>query len=217
MKHLNKFLKYIKESNDLSTELLEDSLIPIKDLGFTVNIKESVLFTEDKKSKKYLEIYISLNGLKRDKLISNKFNVKTTYINDNKFWELLEEILTLKYRMLDNGMDDCYVDFNKRGYSRYISLLLLKEDNLEVSNIIELVYRLNYTLNSMKSDFAYDTFCNKVEYGKLNVISNIASYTDRKFDNLLRKALEDTDLSKSDFNFEKKIDGDSVIIYISEK
>ncbi len=208
MKYLEKFYNYIKESNDIDKSLVEEMLLPIKDLGFVCNLREGTLIGvnpgDKNHGKKYLSIHIPLDGVKTTNLI-------TTYtgerIDDSNFWELLDEILSLRGRMLDTGLTNCVIDFsNKRGnYMPYISLLLIGDkDNTDKGrmNLIELEKRITSKLNSMRSDFSYGTYC-RLHDDHILVKADGYSYTDRKFNNLLNRSLERSDLSLSDFNIDK--------------
>jgi hypothetical protein len=115
--------------------------------------------------------------------------------------------------MLDTGLTNCVIDFsNKRGnYMPYISLLLIGDkDNTDKGrmNLIELEKRITSKLNSMRSDFSYGTYC-RLHDDHILVKADGYSYTDRKFNNLLSRSLERSDLSLSDFNIEKSQNKDT--------
>ena len=214
MKYLEKFYNYIKESNDIDKSEVEEMLLPIKDLGFVCNLQEGTLISvnpDDKNhGKKYLSIHIPLNRVKTTNLITT---YTAEHIDDSNFWELLDEILSLRGRMLDTGLTNCVIDLsNKRGnYMPYISLLLIGDkDNTDKGrmNLIELEKRITSKLNSMRSDFSYNTYC-RLHDGHILVKSGGYSYTDRKFNNLLSKSLEGSNLSLSDFNIEKSQNKDT--------
>jgi hypothetical protein len=214
MRYLEKFYSYIKESKDINKSEVEEMLLSIKDLGFICNLQEGTLISvnpDDKNhGKKYLSIHITLDRVKTTNLI-------TTYtaerIDDDNFWELLDEIISLRGRMLDTGLTNCVIDFsNKRGnYMPYISILLIGDkDNTDKGrmNLIELEKRITSKLNSMRSDFSYGTYC-RLHDDHILVKADGYSYTDRKFNNLLSRSLERSDLSLSDFNIEKSQNKDT--------
>jgi hypothetical protein len=214
MRYLEKFYNYIKESKDINKSEVEEMLLSIKDLGFICNLQEGTLISvnpDDKNhGKKYLSIHIALDRVKTTNLI-------TTYtaerIDDDNFWELLDEIISLRGRMLDTGLTNCVIDFsNKRGnYMPYISILLIGDkDNTDKGrmNLIELEKRITSKLNSMRSDFSYGTYC-RLHDDHILVKADGYSYTDRKFNNLLSRSLERSDLSLSDFNIEKSQNKDT--------
>lgn len=208
MKHLQPFFNYIKESNDIDKSVVEEMLLPIKDLGFTVDLREGTLVGVDigdkNHGKKYLAIHITLDSVKTTNLITT---YTSQHIDDDKFWELLDEILSLRGRMLDTGLTNCVIDFSNLRDSRmhYISLLLIgDEDNIDKGrmNLIELEKRITAKLNSMRSDFSYGTYC-RLHDDHILVKSDGWSYTDRKFNSLLNRSIEGSDLSLSDFNIDK--------------
>jgi hypothetical protein len=210
MKYLEKFYNYISESKDIDKSELEDMLIPIKDLGFNFNITEGILVginPDDKNhGKKYLSIFIPLNKLKTTNIITN---YQTQNIDDNDFWQLLGEIISLRDRMLDTGLTNCVIDFsNKRVNSTpYISIVLIgdSEHNQDYMKLVEFHKRMKSKLDSMRSDFSYGTSITMVD-DHILIKSDDYSYTDRKFNNLLNRSLEGSNLSLSDFNIEKNIE-----------
>ena len=215
MKYLQPFFNYIKESNDIDKSMVEEILLPIKDLGFTVNLREGTLVGVDNgdknHGKKYLAIHIRLDSVKTTNLITT---YTSQHIDDDNFWELLDEILALRGRMLDTGLTNCVIDFSNRrgdGHMPYISLLLIgDEDNTDKGrmNLIELEKRITAKLNSMRSDFSYGTYC-RLHDDHILVKSDGWSYTDRKFNNLINRSIEGSDLSLSDFNIEKNHNNDT--------
>jgi hypothetical protein len=85
----------------------------------------------------------------------------------------------------------------------YISITLVGEkDDSDTIKLIELERRISSKLNSMKSDFSYNTYT-RLHDDHILVKSDGYSYTDRKFNNLLNRSLEGSDLSLSDFNIDK--------------
>lgn len=214
MKYLQPFFNYIKESNDIDKSLVEEMLLPIKDLGFTVNLREGTLVGVDigdkNHGKKYLAIHITLDSVKTTNLITT---YTSHHIDDDNFWELLDEILALRGRMLDTGLTNCVIDFSnlRDGRMPYISLLLIgDEDNTDKGrmNLIELEKRITAKLNSMRSDFSYGTYC-RLHDDHILVKADGWAYTDRKFNNLINRSIEGSDLSLSDFNIEKNRNKDT--------
>lgn len=208
MKYLQPFFNYIKESNDIDKSLVEEMLLPIKDLGFTVNLREGTLVGVDigdkNHGKKYLAIHITLDSVKTTNLITT---YTSHHIDDDNFWELLDEILALRGRMLDTGLTNCVIDFSntRDGRMPYISLLLIgDEDNIDKGrmNLIELEKRITAKLNSMRSNFSYGTYC-RLHDDHIFIKADGWVYTDRKFNNLINRSIEGSDLSLSDFNIDK--------------
>jgi hypothetical protein len=205
MKYLNRFYSYIKESKDFDKADIEYMLLPIKDLGLSYSINEGVTVSVDgdKKNhnKKYLRINISLNTLNSSYLIVNSFRGK--YIDDERFWEILDELLTLRSILLESEITNCLIDFsnNRDGINPYISILLIGDEDNK-TKLIELETRITAMLNSMRGDFSYGTYC-RLHVDHILVKSDGLAYTDRKFNNLLKRSIEGSDLSLSDFNIEK--------------
>ena len=84
------------------------------------------------------------------------------------------------------------------------------EDNTDKGRmkLIELEKRITAKLNSMRSDFSYGTYC-RLHDDHILVKSDGLAYTDRKFNNLINRSIEGSDLSLSDFNIEKNHNNDT--------
>ena len=207
MKYLNRFYNYIKESKDIDIDEVNHFLLPITDLGFITTLISGNLFHLDGgeyNGRKYLAIQIRLDRLKTANLITT-YNGK--HIDDSNFWELLGEISSIRGRLIDSGVvTDCLIDFyitRDGGLMPYISITLVGEkDDSDTIKLIELERRISSKLNSMKSDFSYNTYT-RLHDDHILVKSDGYSYTDRKFNNLLNRSLEGSDLSLSDFNIDK--------------
>jgi len=217
MKYLERFYNYIKEGSTIgiSSEDIEDLLLPIKDIGFNYGVSEGIVISADPNNKnngrKYLSINIPLSKSKTSELITN---YKHDFIDDNNFWDLLDEIVTLRNRVLNMGLENCTIDFsNKRngGYSPYIYILLIGDKDTSKEgdmNLIELEKRITSKLNSMRSDFSYGTYC-KLQDDYIFIKSDGFGYTHRKLTNLLNRSIEGSNLSLSDFNIEKSQNKDT--------
>ena len=107
MKHLTKFIEYIKENKEeLDLDLIvNDFLVPIKHLGVIISVYKSVVTSGEFAG--YNETTISFNFEQFDR-VDGKTN---TFIKDNKIWELLDELIMFK-----NIIDETY------GYSLTIWL-----------------------------------------------------------------------------------------------
>lgn len=107
MKHLTKFIEYLKENKEeLDLDLIvNDFLVPIKHLGVIISVYKSVVTSGEFAG--YNETTISFNFEQFDR-VDGKTN---TFIKDNKIWELLDELIMFK-----NIIDETY------GYSLTIWL-----------------------------------------------------------------------------------------------
>lgn len=98
MKHLTRFLTYIKENNDIDMELvMNDFLVPIKHLGVKVDTYKSIV--TDGQFEGHYQTTIGLD-FKKFKRVDDKENKDVV---DEKIWELLDEIITFR-----NMIDDTY-------------------------------------------------------------------------------------------------------------
>jgi hypothetical protein len=205
MKYLNKFYNYIKESKILDIDEVKSTLYYINDLGFTTNLRTGTLVDfggDEYIGRKYISIYITLDGLKFANLMTN---YPSKFIDDSKFWDLLDEILSLRGRLIDLGLaTNCLIDFsNKRdGYMPYISLTLVGDKDENWNKLIELERRLLSKLNSMRSDFSYGTLI-ELRGDHIYIKSDSFGYTHRKLNNLINRSIEGSELSISDFSIEK--------------
>lgn len=213
MKYLNGFYSYIKESKDFDKDDIESMLLPIKDLGLSYSINEGITVSADgdKKNhnKKYLRINISFNSLKSSDLIVNSFRKK--YIDDDRFWEILDELLSLRSRLLENEITNCLIDFsnNRDGINPYISILLIGDEddsNEDYKKLSNLSSKMRAILNASRTDFSYDTTITL--HNDFIIVKSIDySYTDRKLMSLIRKSVDLDNLSLEDIKV-TKIDND---------
>lgn len=92
MKHLTKFIEYLKENKkELDLDLIvNDFLVPIKHLGVKIDTYKSVITSGEFAG--YSETTISFNFEQFDR-VDGKTN---TYIKDNRIWEFLDELIMFK-------------------------------------------------------------------------------------------------------------------------
>jgi hypothetical protein len=218
MKHLKEFFNYIKESKSIDKEEVETMLLPIKDMGFRISYSEGVIISvnvRDKNhGKKYLKVHIDLSSLNRSDIIIDGYRTKE--IDDNRLWEILDEIMSLRGRLMGEHIENCIIDFIIRENYFAISLILVGNKEEEKSDeflLIELMSILKSKLNNMKTDFSYNTLVSlnndNGEYS-IDIKSNPYWYTDRKLNNLFRG------IDMSRFNVNKYI-GSNVINRITIK
>jgi hypothetical protein len=209
MKYLDKFFSYVVESNksgQIDKDYLEDLLISISDLRITYHIKEGTLFGGDYNGRKYLNINLNLGSLKTTKIITT---YESNTIDDDRVWELFNEILSLRSRILEEGLENCVISFSNVAHMSFISLTFIGGvDDSGSVKLEELQKRITAILNSMSTDFSYNTYTrlHKSEDDEyIMIISDAFSYTDRKFNNLLRRSLEGSNLSLNDFSIDKSV------------
>lgn len=195
MKHLKEFFNYIKESKSIDREEIAFMLLPISDMGLNISYSEGTIISgaspDDKNNgRKYLKVSINLNGLNRSDIILDGYRRKG--IDDDRFWEVLDEILSLRSRLIEEHINNCLIDFIIRDNYSSISLILVgnkEEEKSDESLLTELRSVLRAKLNNMTTGFSYSTVVSVVrsdEKVSLEVKTRATDYTDRKFNNLLR-------------------------------
>jgi len=99
MKHLTKFIEYLKESKEeIDLDLIvNDFLVPIKHLGVEINTYKSIETSGEYAG--HNNTKITFNFEKFDS-VDGKTN---TYVKDKRVWELLDELIMFK-----NVMDETY-------------------------------------------------------------------------------------------------------------
>jgi hypothetical protein len=207
MKHLKEFFNYIKESKSIDREEIASMLLPISDMGLNISYSEGTIISgaspDDKNhGRKYLKVSINLDRLNKSDIILDGFRRKE--IDDDRFWEILDEILSLRSRLLEEHISNCLIDFIIRDNYSLISLILIgdKEEENDDFLLTELMSILRARLNNMRTDFSYSTVVSLVRSGQklsIEVKTSAFDYTDRKFNNLLRGV----DMSK--FSVEKRM------------
>ncbi len=202
MKHLTKFINYLNESvgdiTDLTKEDLDDLLIPITDLGISYTFSESRVITSGEFSG-----YKSMNINFRNSFQLGEAGGYTEQIIDTKFWEFLEELISLKKRL-----ESTRVSINTN-WRHNIVVTFIQKTRVEgdLFLIQQLYNEMNKRTNASKSDFS-NGMTKKLDKDNLTITVNCsgsldsASYTDRKWNGLFRGI----DFSK--FNVEKEVTED---------
>ncbi len=202
MKHLTKFVNYLNESvddiTDISKEDLDDLLIPITDLGISYTFSEPRVITSGEYSG-----YKSMNINFRNSFQLGEAGGYTEQIIDTKFWEFLEELISLKKRL-----ESMRVSINTN-WRHNIVVTFIQKAKVEgdLFLIQQLYNEMNKRTNASKSDFS-NSMTKKLDKDNLTITVNCsgsidsASYTDRKWNGLFRGI----DFSK--FNVEKEITED---------
>jgi hypothetical protein len=202
MKYLSKFVNYLNESaediTDLSKEELDDLLIPITDLGISYTFSETRVITSGEFSG-----YKSMNINFRNSFQLGEAGGYTEQIIDTKFWEFLEELISLKKRL-----ESTRVSINTN-WRHNIVVTFIQKTRVEgdLFLIQQLYNEMNKRTNASKSDFS-NGMTKKLDKDNLTITVNCsgsldsASYTDRKWNGLFRGI----DFSK--FNVEKEVTED---------
>lgn len=205
MKYLREFFNYIKESKDIDKEEVDTMLLPIKDMGFRISYSEGVIISgsnvgDKNHDRKYLKVDIDLSSLNRSDVILDGY--RRQEIDDDRFWEILDEIISLRGRLMGEHIENCIIDFIIRENYFAISLILVgdKAQKIDNQSLSDLRNILRSKLNNMFTDFSYSTVVSLSTSGdSVEVKTDAISYTDRKFNNLLRGI----DMSK--FSVEKRM------------
>lgn len=195
MKHLKEFFNYIKESKSIDREEIASMLLPISDMGLNISYSEGTIISatsiDDKNhGRRYLKVSINLDRLNKSDIILDGFRRKE--IDDDRFWEILDEILSLRSRLMEEHITNCLIDFIIRDNYSSISLILVgdkEEEKSDESLLTELRSILRARLNNMTTDFSYNTVVSLSRSGQkvwVDVKTSALDYTDRKFNNLLR-------------------------------
>lgn len=199
MKYLSKFINYISESvedvTDLSKEELDDLLLPIKDLEIEYSFTEPRTITSGEFSG-----YKSMNINFRNTFQLGEAGGYTEQIIDTRFWDFLEELITLRHRLESNRVS---INTNWR---HHIVITFIQKTKVEGDLFLvqQLYNEMNKRTNASKSDFS-NCMTKKLDKDNLTITVNCsgsldsASYTDRKWNGLFRGI----DFSK--FNVEKEV------------
>ncbi len=202
MKYLENFINYLNESNedvtDLSKEELDELLIPITDLGISYTFSDTRTITSGEYSG-----YKSMNINFRNSFQLGEAGGYTEQIIDPKFWDFLEELISLK-----NRLESVRVSINNN-WKHNIVVTFIQKAKVEgdIFLIQQLYNEMSKRTNVSKSDFS-NCMTKKLDKDNLTITVNCsgsidsASYTDRKWNGLFRGI----DFSK--FNVEKEITED---------
>lgn len=220
MKHLNKFFDYIVESTgsgEFDKDHLEELLIPIRDLGVSVNINDydglvKPVIKGEFSGRGYVSVSFRLN--KFESIDSDEyFGGYRRMISDDKVWEFLDELISFKNR-LNSDKVLFYFNINQGGvFNPAFGLSFLvpgdfKSDIFELEKAYDILRRKS---NRGTTDFYYSLVIKLNKEENCIDISISNSYTDRKFNNFIRGV----DVSK--LNIEKEISNDSAKIKITLK
>jgi hypothetical protein len=215
MKHITKFVEYIKESKGIiNDEYLIELLLPFLDMGIEYRIGDEETITKGEfTGRKYKQIFFKLDKVET----TNIFGWNETII-DNNIWEFLDEIISLKLR-LDSDLVGIHMTNNTHiGWAFTIAYILGGEAESGVELELKKIYNaLQSKHNKTNTDFGYN-MSKKLNLEDKNIVVTISNYfTIRKWNLFVR----DIDMSKFDVDIKEYSDtnswGDSAIITIKPK
>ena len=189
MKYLNKFYTYLKESNNLDIDYLKDSLLYLQDIIASVSVNEESVFFKNEYRKSFV-VNINITDLKKEVIVQNSY--ERTIISDNRYWEILNELINIKNRLINDSFYIIFEPFpqsisGKTEINKLNMHIILNE--LSQDLLGEYYIKLNAKLNSMKSDFSYNTTISYYDK-KIVLKSDGYYYTTRKFNNLLTRIVD---------------------------
>lgn len=198
MKYLEKFTNYLLESNeditDLSKDELEDLLLPISDLGLEYTFSEPITIVGgDFSGHKSMNIQI------KNTFLMGEGGGYTEQIIDLKFWNFLDELISLK-----NRLESSRVSINTN-WRHYIIVTFIQKEKVEgdLFKVEKLYKEMGSRINASKSDFS-NNMSRRINKDELKITVNCSgfgygAYTDRKWNGLFRG------IDFSEFNVEKNI------------
>lgn len=192
MKYLNKFFDYIKEGIEIPDDEIHEFLIPIKeDLGIEYKLIDKRIITSgewDGRSSRGIQF--NIRNFK--KLTIGGY---TDQIFDNRFWEFMDEILTLR-----NRLESDLVSINP-SISGYVTIhYLLNEKESGPAYYLRRLYdQMSAKISGSKSQFS-NSVSRKLYPEELKMVvscgDSVSPYTDRKWNGLFGSILSEFDVKK---------------------
>lgn len=210
MKHLSRFVKFLNESEEWNNEDLEDFLIAFKDMGLQVRVDDKkTILSGQYEGREMTSIKIYLSTLDKVK-VDNSTGLNYGTIYDDKIWDILIEVVTLKNRL---ESDKVFLYLTTAEIE--ISYLHGKTDtNALEFKLRKLKSEIDSKHRSARSDFAN---CITVAIKDGTVIVNCSmAYTRRKWNSLVK----DIDFSNWNLDFKENIGRelyDTAVITITPK
>lgn len=198
MKHITKFVKYIKESKGvIGDEQLTELLLPFLDMGIEYRFYDEETITKGEfEGRKYKQIFFELKDLKT----TNIFGWESSIV-DNNIWEFLDEIISLKLR-LDSDLVGIYMDNSRfNGWSFTIAYIVGGEAESGVELELKKIYReLGSKQNITSTDFCYN-MTKRLNLEDKNIIVTISDYFTKRKWNLFVRGI---DISKFDVDIKEE-------------
>lgn len=209
MKHLTKFIKFLTESEEWEVDDLDEFLIPFRHMGLEVRVndKKTILAGEyEGREITTIRIFLNLEKVK----ISSSTGLDYGTIYDDRIWEILDEVCTLKRRL---ESDKVFIHLTTAEIQ--LSYLHGQADtNTLEFKLKKLKSEIDSKHRSAKSDFAN---CMTVAIKNDAVVVNCSmAYTRRKW-NSLTKGI---DFSNWNLDFKENIGRelyDTAVITITPK
>ena len=201
MKHITKFVKFLTESEEWDRDDLDDFLRPIKDMGIEVSVSDKKPILNGENEGRYFTIIrIGIGGLKG--VYFPSFLGITEFINDERIWEILDEVLTIKSRL---ESDNVYINFTSNSIE--LSYLHGKSDTNKLDFRLKKIKHLIDVkhLNS-NTDFSHGITVKIID--KSIVVNCSMYYTRRKWNMMVR----DIDLSDYNLDFDEVKDSCKITI-----
>ena len=179
MKHLTKFIKFLTESEEWEVDDLDEFLIPFRHMGLEVRVndKKTILAGEyEGREMTTIRIFLNLEKVK----IGSSTGLDYGTIYDNRIWEILDEVCTLKRRL---ESDKVFIHLTTAEIQ--LSYLHGQADtNTLEFKLKKLKSEIDSKHRSGKSDFAN---CMTVAIKNDAVVVNCSmAYTRRKWNSLVK-------------------------------
>lgn len=192
MKHLTKFIKFLTESEEWEVDDLDEFLIPFRHMGLEVRVndKKTILAGEyEGREITTIRIFLNLDKVK----IGSSTGLDYGTIYDDRIWEILDEVCTLKRRL---ESDKVFIHLTTAEIQ--LSYLHGQADtNTLEFKLKKLKSEIDSKHRSAKSDFAN---CITTSIKDDMIIVNCSSfYTRRKWNSLVKGI----DFSNFNLNFEE--------------
>ena len=179
MKHLTKFIKFLTESEEWEVDDLDEFLIPFKHMGLEVRVndKKTILAGEyEGREITTIRIFLNLDKVK----IGSSTGLDYGTIYDDRIWEILDEVCTLKRRF---ESDKVFIHLTTAEIK--VSYLHgLADINTLEFKLKKLKSEIDSRHRSFKSDFA--NCLTVVIKDSAIVVTSSAFYTRRKWNSLVK-------------------------------
>ena len=183
MKHLTKFIEYLKESNDVPDDDIKVMFLPFEDLGVKCELLGKQTITEGK----------YMGRVSRNIILTPNFKTDGGWmIDDDRYWEFLDELITFKNRL---ESDDVSVNMNWVDRIR-IRYILGSSETGDILELKTLYNKIHGKLISSRSDFSNDMTIETDYENKRFIVHCSSGFTNRKW----KLFITGMDISKFDMD-----------------